>query len=233
MPSDKEYKEVKLIMQGKASMKSEFKPLAEWIDNTYDVKTIDIIYDTIEPNNWPRVQICFEFLKEKKKFDGPTLFSFDPEKQKAIGSQFKNTLGDQVRKKNGGFWDVFKLSKKKHFVVDDVFVCYGAFEPIARQEANESITKEELNLLKEDIGDKNLWEILNAFEGVTFFLYTDAQVKLYNDNEKKHQWSKMYFKLLKEHDEFQYYKESDFSISFDSKENFDNKYKSNWFYYLR
>ncbi len=45
-PSDPEYKLTKLIKRGEATMDSEFIPLAEWIDKNYDVKTINIIYDT-------------------------------------------------------------------------------------------------------------------------------------------------------------------------------------------
>ena len=48
MPSDKDYKETKQIMLGKKVMQPEFKPLAEWIDKTYGVKTINIFYDTID-----------------------------------------------------------------------------------------------------------------------------------------------------------------------------------------
>jgi hypothetical protein len=232
MPSDQDYKETKLILQGKASIKNEFKPLAEWINSTYDVKTINILYDTIEPNNRPRLQICFEFLNEKKKFD-LAYFSFDPEKQKAVGEALKRTLGAQALIKKAWFWNLFKNINKRYYVVDDIFVYFSAFEPIARQEANESISKKSLERLKEQIEDKNLWEIFNAFEGVTFFLYTDEQVKQYDNSGEKQRWSKMYFEILKDHDEFHYYNEHDFSISFDSKENFDNNYQSNWYYYMK
>lgn len=42
MPSDRDYKQTKQIMLGKKSIKSEFKPLADWIDNEYGVKTTKI-----------------------------------------------------------------------------------------------------------------------------------------------------------------------------------------------
>jgi hypothetical protein len=229
---DKEYKETKLIKQGKASMKPEFKPLAEWIDKRYNVKTINIIYDTINPNNMPRIQICFEFQWEKEKFDGPTLFSFDPEKQKEIALQFKKTFTAQGLTKSKGWFRFLEKSPKTAYDVDRVFVCYGAFKPIAKEEANEQIPKERLEELKTTLNDENLWYIFNAFSAATFFLYTDEQVKLYETSVIKSQWAEQYFEILKSYDEFNYWSESDFSITLDSKENFDTKYKSNWYYYL-
>jgi len=229
---DKEYKETKLIKQGKASMKPEFKPLAEWIDKTYNVKTINIIYDTIEPRNTPRIQICFEFQWEKEKFDGPTLFSFDPEKQKEIALQFKKTFTAQGLAKSKGWFRFLEKSPKTAYDVGRAFVCYGAFKPIAKEEANEQIPKERLEELKTKLNDENLWYIFNAFSAATFFLYTDEQVKLYETSVIKSQWAEQYFEILKSYDEFNYWSESDFSITLDSKENFDTKYKSNWYYYL-
>jgi len=230
---DEDYKETKLIMQGKASMKPEFKPLAEWIDKTYDVTTVNIIYDTIEPNNRPRIQICFEFLGEKEKFDGSTLFSYDPKKQSEISLQFKRMLKNQGLTKRKGLLSFLNKSDLLQYDTDDVFVYYGAFKPIAKEEANGQITKEQLERLKEDINDRNLWYILNSFAIATFFLFTDEQVTQYEKTDLKTKWSKKYFEILKEYDEFDYWSESDFSINFDSKENFDTKYKSSWFYYMR
>jgi hypothetical protein len=38
VPSDKDYKETKLIKQGKAFLNPDFKPLADWIHKNYKVK---------------------------------------------------------------------------------------------------------------------------------------------------------------------------------------------------
>ena len=68
MPSDKEYKQTKRIIRGKESINPDFKMLADWIDEKYNVRTINIIYDTIDNGKRPRIGICFEFEKEKLKF---------------------------------------------------------------------------------------------------------------------------------------------------------------------
>ncbi len=66
MPSDKDYKETKQIILGRRTMKPEFKPIAEWIDETYNVRTINIFYDTIDKGTRSRLEICFEHPKEKE-----------------------------------------------------------------------------------------------------------------------------------------------------------------------
>ncbi len=56
MPYDADYLETKQIMLGEAVMKKEFLPLAEWVDETFGVKTINIVYDTIEEGKRPRLE---------------------------------------------------------------------------------------------------------------------------------------------------------------------------------
>lgn len=78
MPSDKDYRDTKQIMQKKAAMNPDFIDLASFIDEKFGVKTINIIYDTIDAEMRPRLNICFEFENEKQTFmdDGGT-FVFD------------------------------------------------------------------------------------------------------------------------------------------------------------
>lgn len=68
LPSDKEYTKTKRILLGTEKMKEEFLPLAEWIDKTYGVKTINIIYDTIDKGARPRLQIFLSLKKKNKNF---------------------------------------------------------------------------------------------------------------------------------------------------------------------
>lgn len=42
-----------------------------------------------------------------------------------------------------------------------------------------------------------------------------------------------YYNLLKLYDEFDYIRKDNYSINIDSKQNFDNNYQSNWYYYYK
>jgi hypothetical protein len=212
VPSDPDYKLTKLIKLGKSTMNGAFKLLADWIDLTYDVKTINIIYDKIENNKIPRLNIIFE--KEK---DGALFISnqgYNPDRQREIAYQLKSDL----------------LSKK--YKTDKLLIIFSVFETIAKIETYWLISKDEINKLKSELNMNDLWTIRsNAFCEPTFLFYTDNQVNRYSKNEMKASLNKKCFELVKKHDEFDYFKIEGFSIQLDSKEKFESFYKGNWFYY--
>ncbi len=91
----------------------------------------------------------------------------------------------------------------------------------------------EIQKLKSNLGLDDLWEIYRQYSSTIFFFYTETQIEEYSKNGTKEVLSKTYFNLLKKYDEFGYFNNETFSIVLDSKENFDKKYESNWFYYSR
>jgi hypothetical protein len=119
------------------------------------------------------------------------------------------------------------------FNVGGLFVVFAAFERVARMEANESVTKEELHWLKLKLNNKDLWEISRLFDTVTFFFYTDAQVRKYEAAGLRDLYAQEYARLLQAYDEFGYFQKRGVSVYFDSKENFDTNYQSNWYYYYK
>ncbi|MBX3241715.1 MAG: hypothetical protein KIT80_12075 [Chitinophagaceae bacterium] len=234
MPSDKKYKATKQIMLGKTTMNPDFRQLADFIDQTFDVKTINIIYDTFDKENRPRLNICFEFAQEKDSFNEKKgNINFDNEKQKIIAGKFKQTLKEQKIVKEKGLFDFLTKSQTEKYKTDNVFVYYSAFEPIARIEANENIPQDKVVQLKKELNNNDIWEISRAFSGVTFFLYTEEQLKRYENSDSRKVWADRYFDLLEPYNEFGYFKRDKFNIFLDSKENFDNNYDGNWYYYYK
>ena len=233
MYTDKEYTQTKRIILGVEKMKVEFLPLVEWIDKTYDVKTINIIYDTIDQGERPRLQICFEFEYEKLKFTNQGITYFDKEKQEAIGKEFKKCLSTQGIIKEKSIFDFLKKADKPKYLTENIWVVYGAFEPIAKMEATSKIPAEVIQTLKESLNNDTIWEISISFSSATYFFYTDNQLKQFDNLEVKKIWTDKYFELVKKYDEFDYFKREATTIYFDSKENFDNNYQSSWFYYYK
>lgn len=233
-PSDKEYKQTKQIMLGKETMNSDFRPLADFIDKTFGVRTINIVYDTIDKGTRPRIGIFFEYSHEAQGFyQNNGVVHFDSNKQKLIANKFRQTLIEQGLIKENGFFDFLGKSEKTKYQTDNIWIYYSAFEPIARDEANESVPQEKVMQLKTELNCEDLWEISRCFSGTTFFLYTDEQVKQYKNSETGKIWAAKYFDLLEPYNEFGYFKREKFNIYLDSKENFDNKYESNWHYYYK
>jgi hypothetical protein len=213
---DKEYKLTKQIKRGKISLRAPLEELAEWISLTRDVSVLNIIYDRGTSNRKPRLQIILEHSFEARKFRSGV--NYNPSEQKAITNRFL---------------EIIRREQLARFDLNGLFVIFSAFAPLAKEEADSRISDSDIEVLKKRIGNPDLWEISRCFGHVTFFFYTDAQLKMYSAQGKKNEYASTYFELLKPHDEFDYLKREDFEISFDSKQNFDDNYEGSWFYYHR
>jgi hypothetical protein len=233
LPSDKEYTQTKRIILGTERMRPEFVPLAEWIDKTFDVRTINIVYDTLD-NKTPRIQICFEYEKEKNKFLTHDISYFDKSKQKVIGQKFSEIIKHQgLSKNNSSISNIFGLNKNGIYLTENVFVIYGAFEPVAKLEATYKITQKQTEEFIKSFNNKDIWTISIGFTIPTFFVFTDEKVKEYEKREIKSAWADKYYDFVKPFDEFNYFKRTDIQVYIDSKENFDKNYERNWYYYYK
>lgn len=231
MPSDKDYKSTKKIKQNNSKIKEDFEPLAKWIDQKYDVKTLNIIFDYIDNDkSHPRLQVCLEYAKDKGKFMDNRTYNFDKNKQNEISKKFVEiTSGYELQNTPNWIKKFFGITYK----TNNLYVYFTDFESIAKIEANSSIPESEIKKLQEEVNNEVLWTISRAFEGVTYFLYTDEQVKKYQDSLTYKKWKKQYYDLIQKYDEFQYFKNDSFYFNLDSKENFDTNYESNWYYYYK
>lgn len=232
MPSDKDYQLTKNIKQGKARINQEFQELAGWIDRKYGVNTLNVIYD--EEGGMPRLQICLEFESDKAKFyiTDKNVFKFDEVKQAEIVVFLKQSLIIQGLLEEKSFLFFFKKRFLK-FNLDNVYVYFTAFENIAKQEANGNVSQAQIVKLENEIHNKDLWKIVNGFVMPIFFLHTEEQVAKHQNTEFRVFCSNRFYELLAPFDEFNYYKKYEYIISFDSKENFENRYDGNWYYYFR
>lgn len=214
-------------------MKTEFVPLAEWIDRTYGIRTINIIYDILD-NKTPRIRICFEYESEQNKFLTHDISYFDQTKQQAIGQKFGEIIKEQgLSKSNNSISNILGLNKSVCYLTENVFVIYGAFEPVAKIEATYKITKEQTEEFIKSFNNNDIWTISIGFTVPTFFMFTDKKVREYDKPEIKENWADKYYELVKPFDEFNYFKRKDIKVLIDSKENFDNNYEGNWFYYYK
>ncbi|MCF7567279.1 hypothetical protein L3X37_02720 [Sabulilitoribacter arenilitoris] len=229
--SDKDYKSTKKIKQGVSKIKEEFEPLAKWIDQKYDVKTLNVLFDYMDNiKSHPRLQVCLEYASDKGKFMDNRTYNFDVRKQKEIAKKFGEiTSNYELKNKPSWIQRILGLTYKSK----NLYVYFTDFESIAKIEANESIPDKEIIQLKSRLNNQELWEIDKKFDGVTFFLFTDELLKKYQDSETHKIWNGQYFHLLTNYDEFGYFKKDYFYVHLDSKENFDNNYESNWFYYYK
>ncbi len=234
VPSDQDYKETKLIKEGKSSISSDFKPLADWIDKNYKVNVLNIFYDiTTGAYNkpFPRLNIIFENKEDELQFKNG-FWNFNPDRQKAVSIKFDELVNRKTKEQAIPFWS-FTKNKQYKYETQGLLVIFSSFKPIARDETNEGIQEIEIDNLINEINNPDIWKLVRFAAGATFFFYTDKQADNAKATGYTQQLADKYFDLLKKHDKFNYFERKTFSISVDSKENFDNKYEGNWYYYFK
>ena len=236
-PSDPDYKETKLIKQGKKPLSSPQKEIVEWANATFGAKILNAYCDMVKRkspwSDFPRLGIFYEYESDTPKFKDGIYGNFNKEKQEQAAEEFRSILKSQKIKAGDLFSVKSFLGFAKPVDLERLFVYFGAFEPVAKWEANERIPKKEIEELKVRLKNDELWTISPAFGTVTFFFYTDEQVKAGKSNGWLEKMRDAYFDLLTQYDEFKYFDRKTFSVALDSKENFDKNYESNCYYYYK
>lgn len=217
-PSDKDFQQTKQVKKHGIKLPSPLHELAAWIDTEYQVSVLNFYYDTFPPKDTPRLNVIFEFAHDAGKFRKSEFGGFDAIKQRAIREEFIRLLAEHG---------------EHRFDTADLFVYFSAFEPIARQEANGKVSKSEIERLKVRLANEQLWEISIAFDSVGFFFFTDAQAKAAEASGLRKVYADEYARLVEPYDEFGYLKRAGIAVYFDSKENFDTNFESNWYYYYK
>ncbi|MCW7471867.1 hypothetical protein [Leptospira kanakyensis] len=215
-PSDFEYKNTKLILKGKKKLEEPFINLSKWINEVYSVNSVNIIYDKVIPNDRPRLQVILEHEKDYLFF------------KLKDGYNFNEVLQSEI---SGKFIEIINNNKSYKFETNSIFTIFSCFESVAKKESNMSIKEYEIKKLLLDINNPDLWHIDKCFGATVFFFYTNLQKE--KSFTLKNIYTEKYFNLLKKYDEFDYITKNNFSIDFDSKENFEKNFHSNWFTYWR
>jgi hypothetical protein len=220
-PQDKDYQQTKWIKQTGIPLIWPFDELADWITTNYSLPPLNLFYDTIIVGHRerPRLMVIFETPEDAAKFREPERFG-----------NFKKEDQRRVREK---FGSLITARGDPRFSAEGLIVPFVAFEPVAIVEAVESVTKEQLEQLRADLANDDLWQISRLFNSVTFLFFTDAQAAEYESEGLKAPYSERFLRLVEPHDEFGYIKKRGISVRFDSKENFDKNYQGNWFYYYK
>jgi hypothetical protein len=234
VPTDQDYKDTKLIKDGAKVLVNPFKQLAEWINENYAANVINITYDTIKPNNRPRLNIIFEFTRDRNKFINK-IGNYNEEYQNDIANEFNKLLKLEKQyhvERKYNLFNIFRISHFKHRR-NNLLVTFQDFEHVAKAEINEAIPKTFIDELKSRYLKYNVWEISRFSEYTTIFFFTNDQLNESLNAEVRENIRRDYYSQLKHYDKYSYFHYESFNLSFDSKENFDNKYESNWYYYYK
>ncbi|EDM34809.1 hypothetical protein PBAL39_02895 [Pedobacter sp. BAL39] len=204
--SDQEYKITRQIKLGKLVMDERFMPLADWINKKYHVELLNVITDTINDGT-TRVQLIFEHQKAVDVFLLKNQLSQSSRKEKTIIKKYNELYRDDTE--------------------GSIFILFYAFEPLAREEAVGNIPVKTKDAFKVRYNEL-LWEVAIFGEHVTFFFFSNQALKKAELEKQTIAIKEAYYALLKPYDTFDYFSFENFHAIFDSKENFDRNYDSNW-----
>jgi len=149
-----------------------------------------------------------------------------------VAEAFKTLVQESKNTGTNGFFSILN-KKEPEYTANNLRVFFHVFEPYAKAEANEKVTESKIKQLQSEINNEEIWAIVKAFNTAVFFFYTNEQVRRNEYDGMREKLSLKYFELVKQFDEFDYFKKDDFSINLDSKETFDKDYQGNWYYYFK
>ncbi len=132
---------------------------------------------------------------------------------------------------------IFYITEKEFELQDkykaEFFVVFSSFEEDELERIYEKLPQN-LNFLLKEINNQNIWLIKNVFcTRVVVFFYFNNQIPDIKEKERIEEIIKEYiFSSLKKFDSHKKLEKEKIKIEFDSKENFDTRYDSNWYYYI-
>jgi hypothetical protein len=184
--------------------------------------------DHVEPAT-PRLDVVLERTRQYRGFLASE-FRYDPRKQREVARLFAEELaGDDLR-------SIFGMPRgAARPPAEAIFVCFSDFERVAKAEAHEAVTSDELARFTSALGlaDDVFWCIQRFSGPPVVFVHTDEQAAGLKLSPDRDRWGDTYFALVRAHDEFGYLERSEIAINVDSKQNFDENYSSNWYYYYK
>ena len=225
-PNDIDYKETKAIINGQKSTSQKIEELKKWIEKQYGNGVLHIVQDYLDTLNKPRLNVVLENYEDVDEFRDKNT-NYDSLKQSSISEKFEE-LNDGIKSNKKSFFkNLFKTPKDKYFV------CFSAFNPIAKSEILDKIPDKILSDFKKRNTTKKIWEIHDSSFGVIVFLYKESDIEEYKNSTEIEKLKNDFYKTIQPFDKKGYFELEKLHIGIDSKENFDNNYESNWYYYYK
>jgi hypothetical protein len=232
LPSDRGYLRAKLARQGAIRLDSRFGGFIDGFRERFGPEPLWLSTgNSGKPLRRPRLDVVLERTRQHHAFVTAE-YRDDAEKAREAARIFADQLlGADLR-------NMFRLSPHvppdHQFRAEEISVSFWDFERVAKSEAHRLVTDGELIRFTSSLGlGDDLWQIQRYPGPPIVFVHTDQQAAALKASPVRDVWADDYFALVQPHDEFGYLERAGIVIAVDSKENFDNSYSSNWYYYFK
>ena len=220
-PSDKLYTETKSIKLGEKACKKEFLKLANWAEHKLNVTILNASLSLKNRNTLPSLHIIFEFQKDYNRLHGDPEYPYNQKYNKLIASNFLRITEE------------LKIAGFANYKAEDFHMTYSVFSKIAIIECLNKLSKSDLNRIKENYISEGLWEISIHHGSATILYTTETEIESNKKSGINKEIENKIKDLTLQYDEFNYIEKEPIFFAYDSKENFDKKYKGNWYNYYR
>lgn len=181
----------------------EHEELAAWIEQRFGVDVVAIIFDRAR-TDLERILVWVRTRGHRERFLDRS-GGFDPAAQAAVAAH----AGHPGR-----------------------FVAFADAESPLRDRAVRAVGTEAFTAAARLLPDPSIvWRIEGFFSRVTVFLHTDAQVEAFRGTPEHAVLADELWRLVHEHDEFGDYPRAAFDPVLDSRQNYDDNFQGNGYYY--
>jgi hypothetical protein len=196
------------------------RELKKWIETRYSVSVVLLKYDTIDigPHaGRPRLNVIVETDADYIAIHKDA-FTLKSNVKSEIAFQFSRLVAEA---------DATIFRTENIHIISDIF----SYEAM-RISTAEFITAKLEEAVRE-FSMCGLWTLTAMSREIIAFFFTDAQIAKAKQNGCADRISDYSFSHVIKYDPFVYFARDNFPIRFDSKENFDKNYQSNWYYYFK
>lgn len=234
MPADRDYLRAKQVRQGVARLDPAYDRFVERFHARYGIAPLTIGLDSIDKprreGKTPRLAVVLERSSEYRSFlKSP--FNYDKTKQREIAHLLTGTVASRTLCEQFG---VPARLRGGALTAEEIFVCFEDFEKVAKDEVHDLTAEAERDRFESSLGIGDQFWCTQRFSGPPIvFVHTEEQAQALRNSPLRDTWADTYYELAKPHDEFGYLVRAEIAIMVDSKENFENHYEGNWYYYFK
>jgi putative heme iron utilization protein len=227
--SDKLYKLSKEALRGR-KQEEVYERLIHWVNLRYKINAIYVDFNIESNGKQSKLHLILKDQSDYQKMLDNS--GYNSIIQDEIAGKFREILREEdsdidtkiIAEK------VFKFFRKPK---TNIWVCYSNFINVYSAEISTELTKNEIKTLVEKYKVGNIWEIHTNGFYITVFFEKESHIEENKENLFFENLKREYFEIVKQKDEFGFFKKDKIILLFDSKENFDKNFESNWYYYYK
>jgi len=217
----KTYIETRRLKLGEKVLPEHFKVLQAWINSHYEINALNIVFDKIDigPHKGsPRLNVIIDKESDYQKMFRKPFVPIEKH-TKAIAKRFVKII------KDSGF--------ERKYDLDNILVIYSDYSYDSMSKVCELFIQNDKKNIMSKFVDSNIWDMTGFSSWIVVFYMTVTDLNENIKNGTNENIKNECLRLIKHYDEFDYFNEKTLKLTFDSKQNLDENYQGNSFFYFR